>query len=524
MTLAELPLFFLDLQTTGSKPDSGAHILEMAWSSLNGDIESTLVQLPADEKIPYRIQIITGIFNEDMEAAVPVAEVFSRIENSFSGLPCVIHFAQFEKPFLAHAYEQLGKENSLNILCTHEIAKRLFPNLPTRGIKGLAGYFGFPSSDLKRSAQQVAATKVIWKGLVAALAEQGIHSYEELQQWLQITPKGTRTKYEYPLPKEKRLSLPDQPGVYRMVSKWDEVLYVGKATSLKDRVNSYFRGQKNRDPRKLEMLTQTYDLRVTVCGSPLEAALLETDEIKRLDPKYNISLKAGQRSIVFFNRDLTDFNFEQNEEYCFGPFSNPMVFDSIRNLSSCLIEGLFHDNIFYEPVDGALVESGFGLFCERNNLCKETFKSVRSVLAQGLWWNRQYDIEEEEPLEEAEGLDAVESAGAEELDEVQLTAEDIADKFERHFMRAGRSFLRAKQLTRILNADIDFHIMKEDLNSKYHLKIRKGFVNNEAPSDRVRKVQLWNGLDIDTYDRMSVLLSELNKIETQNGEVKIQPL
>ncbi len=525
MRLTEMPLYFLDLQTTGSKPESGAHILEIAWSSLEGDIESALVQLPDEEKIPYRIQIITGIFNEDMSSAISLKEVFDGIEARFSGLPCVIHFAQFEKPFLADAHEKLGRPNPLNILCTHEIAKRLFPNLPTRGIKGLAGYFGFPSTDLKRSSQQVAATKVIWRGLVSALAEQNIQTYEELQQWLQVTPKAARTKYEYPLPKEKRLSLPDQPGVYRMVSKWDEVLYVGKATSLKDRVNSYFRGQKNRDPRKLEMLTQTYDLRVTVCGSPLEAALLETDEIKRLDPRYNISLKVGQRSIVFFNHDLNEFSFEQNDEYCFGPFSSSMVFDSIRNLSSCLIEKHFHDNVFYEPIDAALVESGFDLFCERNNFAKETFMSVRSILAQGLWWNRQYDLEdsEEELLEAAESEAESSEEEVSEV-EVELTAEDIADKFERHFMRAGRSYLRAKQLTRILNSDIDFHITPEDLETKYHLKVRKGMINNQAASERVRKIQLWNGLNIDTYDRMSVLLSELEKIKTQSGQVKIQTL
>lgn len=521
MKLVDLPLFFLDLQTTGSKPESGAHILEMAWSSLDGEVESTLVQLPEEEKIPYRIQIITGIFNEDMDVAIPLAEAFAKIENEFLGRPCVIHFAQFEKPFLADAYSKLGKENPFNILCTHEIAKRLFPNLPTRGIKGLAGYFGFPSSDLKRSAQQVAATQVIWKGLVSALAEQGVATYEQLSEWLAVTPKTARTKYEYPLAKEKRLSLPDQPGVYRMVSKWDEVLYVGKATSLKDRVNSYFRGQKNRDPRKLEMLTQTYDLRVTVCGSPLEAALLETDEIKRLDPRYNISLKVGQRSIVFFNHDLTDFSFEQNDDYCFGPFSSAMVFDSIRNLSGCLIDNKFHDNIFYEPVDAALVESGFELFCSRNNFSKETFKSVRSILAQGLWWNRQYELESDDEEVVAEVSAEIDDLSEE---EIELTAEDIADKFERHFMRAGHSYLRAKQLTKILNADIDFQITSDNLNSKYHLKVRKGFITHEAPSERVKKIQLWNGLDIDTYDRMSVLLSELAKIKSQNGQVQIQAL
>jgi DNA polymerase-3 subunit epsilon len=519
-----MPIFFFDLQTTGSKPESGAAILEAAWTSADGNTEASLIQLPNEEKIPYRIQMITGIFNDDMAAANPAETVFVSLEEKFAGHRCVIHFAQFEKPFLAHQYSQFQKEFPFEILCTHEIAKRLFPNLPTRGIKGLAGYFGYPSQDLKRAAQQTAATKAIWEGLTAELLKQGIETWDQLQEWLQVTPKVKKTKYEYPLDKEKRLKLPDQPGIYRMISKWDEILYVGKATSLKDRVNSYFRGQKNRDARKLEMLTQVYDLRVTVCGSPLEAALLETDEIKKWDPRYNISLKAGHRNVVFFNHDMTDIDYEQSEEFHLGPFSSSLVFDSLRNLRECLVKGKFHDNVFYEPIDAVLVEDGFRIFCERNSLSADTFKSVRNMLALGLWWNRQFDLlEEEEPEELDASAEEKEELNSDEIGElIELTAEDIADKIERHIMRAGRTYLRAKELTKILNADISYHPAEAEMEAPYKIKVRGGFINNEANEERVPKTSLWNGLTIDTYDRMSVLLMELGKIRTQEGSVEIQ--
>lgn len=517
MILNSMPLFFLDLQTTGSKPESGAHILEMAWADQTSDIQSSLVQLPDDEKIPYRIQLITGIFNEDMDAARPLADLFSNLENDYTDRPCVIHFAQFEKPFLTDAFAKLGKDNNLEILCTHEIAKRLLPNLPTRGIKGLAGYFGFPSTDFKRSAQQVEATRVIWQGLIKLLSEQGVETYQQLQEWLMATPKTSRTKYEYPLPKEKRLTLPDEPGVYRMVSKWDEILYVGKATSLKDRVNSYFRGQKNRDPRKLEMLTQVYDLKVTVCGSPLEAALLETDEIKRLDPRYNISLKANNRGLIFFNRDLSEMNFEQSSEFYIGPFSSSMVFESLRNLTACVLSGEFHDHIFYDLIEGSLVREGLKIFCERYSLQNENI-NMRSFIAMGIWWNRQYEIVEEE--ETTDEVELLEEEPSDKIEAVVLTAEDVADKIERHVMRAGKTYLRSKEITRMLNADIDFKISNED--RRYKLKVRRGQVSGDDTQDRISKVQLWNALDINTYDRMSVLLMELGKIKTASGEVTIQ--
>ncbi|WP_374029702.1 GIY-YIG nuclease family protein [Bdellovibrio bacteriovorus] len=531
MSLKNLPVLFLDLQTTGAKPDT-ANILEMAWGSKTKKL-SYLVQQPEGESIPRRIQYITGIFEEDMDEAQRLSDVLKVLKDFIAehvGLHpvAVIHFAQFEKPFLLDAYEKIQEEMPFSILCTHEIAKRLFPNLPTRGIKGLAGYFGFPSGELKRGDNHVQATEVIWNGLADALETKGITSLETLQQWLQETPKAARVKYEYPLPKEKRLSLPKQPGIYRMISRWGEVLYVGKATSLHDRVNSYFRGQKNRDTRKLEMLTQVWDLHVTPVSSPLEAALLETDEIKRLDPPYNVSLKVGARSMAFFNRDFTSVSHEHDEEHCIGPFSNSMVLDSMLKLNHSLTCEEFDENMFYEPIDAELLKDGFELFCQRHEVDKLSFTSMRSILALGLSWvrglNEEDDVEEDIETEESE-VTATEASSPSEGDEdveseeeleVELTAEDIADKFERHFIRAARAYLRTKKLTRLLNVDIQF-----ELKSPVILKIRQGNIVHE---DSPITAKSWKNLSIETYDRMTVLYTELEKLRAQDCNLKIHKI
>ena len=68
------------------------------------------------------------------------------------------------------------------------------------------------------------------------------------------------------------------------------VLYVGKAASLHHRVNSYFRKQNGVPERLLEMLSQARAISFDVTPSPLEAALLEPDEIKRHRPPYNVAL------------------------------------------------------------------------------------------------------------------------------------------------------------------------------------------------------------------------------------------
>jgi hypothetical protein len=83
------------------------------------------------------------------------------------------------------------------------------------------------------------------------------------------------------MPRDVRLSLPHAPGIYRMLRTDGGVLYVGKAASLHHRVNSYFRKQNGVPERMLEMLSQARAISFDVTPSPVDAALLEPDEIKR---------------------------------------------------------------------------------------------------------------------------------------------------------------------------------------------------------------------------------------------------
>ncbi len=91
--------------------------------------------------------------------------------------------------------------------------------------------------------------------------------------------------------KEKIKNLPHQPGVYLMKNSKSEIIYVGKAKSLKNRVSSYFRAIHNHEPKvyKMVMNVATFDYIVTL--SEFEALLLECSLIKQHNPKYNILLK-----------------------------------------------------------------------------------------------------------------------------------------------------------------------------------------------------------------------------------------
>jgi excinuclease ABC subunit C len=85
-------------------------------------------------------------------------------------------------------------------------------------------------------------------------------------------------------------TLPDAPGVYRMLNAAGEVLYVGKAKSLKKRVASYARGGVHAD-RLARMVAETAEMIFVTTASESEALLLESNLIKRLKPRYNVSYR-----------------------------------------------------------------------------------------------------------------------------------------------------------------------------------------------------------------------------------------
>ena len=134
-------------------------------------------------------------------------------------------------------------------------------------------------------------------------------------------------------------ALPKRPGVYRMFGAEQELLYVGKARSLKDRVSTYF-AASNVDPKVQALVQQITAIEVTVTNSETEALLLEYNLIKAHKPRFNIVLRddksfpyiqlcAGHRfARLAFYRGPRSVN-----ERFFGPFPNAgAVRDTLNQL------------------------------------------------------------------------------------------------------------------------------------------------------------------------------------------------
>ena len=90
---------------------------------------------------------------------------------------------------------------------------------------------------------------------------------------------------------KKELTLiPKLPGVYRMLNNQGDILYIGKAKNLPNRLKSYI-AEKNHIIRTERMLSQTRKLEITTTSNESEALLLEANLIKKHKPKFNILLR-----------------------------------------------------------------------------------------------------------------------------------------------------------------------------------------------------------------------------------------
>ncbi len=118
------------------------------------------------------------------------------------------------------------------------------------------------------------------------------------------------------------------PGVYIFKNQYGGVLYVGKASSLRNRVRSYFQDSRSLDPKTRELVEQITDFEVIRTDTASEALILENELIKRYLPKYNIMLKDG-KSYPYIRitneewpRVFSTRNIVQDGSRYFGPYTS----------------------------------------------------------------------------------------------------------------------------------------------------------------------------------------------------------
>jgi excinuclease ABC subunit C len=148
--------------------------------------------------------------------------------------------------------------------------------------------------------------------------------------------------------------IPDAPGVYEMIGKDGEILYIGKAVSLRNRVRSYFQDSAIHHPRTTAMVEKVVDVRTIVVTNEVEALILEANLIKRHQPAFNVRLRDDKRypylkvtNEPFPRVVFTRFVKDDGARY-FGPYTNA---HGLRELID-LVRLVFPLRTCREPIDG----------------------------------------------------------------------------------------------------------------------------------------------------------------------------
>ena len=523
--LSQLEVLAVDCQATAAAPRG--HLLEIGWARVRTTIthaHACLIALPDGEQIPPAVARITGISDGMMRTAVDGHVAWRELSDQAASLtqqpaPTVIHFARFEQPFLRTL---AGGEPPLDIVCTNDIARRLLPDLPRRSLRALAGYFGRAVGTLRRSADHIEATAFVWRELVRLLEDDGVETWGALHEWL-ATPIDSpkRGRRVWPMPREVRLSLPDRPGVYRMLRTSGDVLYVGKASSLHDRVNSYFRKQHGVDERLLEMLSQARAISFDVTPTPLEAALLETDEIKRQRPPYNVALTVDDRALWFTSPDLSQRSPHPSPACPLGPFASAETLDQFGALARADRTALGSGR--YGP-DAATFDAGYERLCATHSeLSRADLSAHTRLLRLGtrLWREGRRDHGEDED-ENTTGTGRGVTPWTPEL--VQVSLEWLA-------LRAALVRRRPMWLTRLVDASV---VLREPASTDARLiVIEKGDIVLSAavdadatppiPPGYQRPVMARREVFTVTYfDRLRVLTTELKRLVAAGAPVALR--
>jgi DNA polymerase III subunit epsilon len=537
--LRRLPVLVLDCQATGASPEHG-HLLEIGWLVTRADlavdesaVSCSLVALPDDATIPAIVRELTGVAPDDVVGAPSAAEIWARVRAEIDRIaeggvaPAVIHFARFERAFLRalHERELPGTAFPLAPVCTHEIARRLLPGTPRLGLRALAGYFGHATDELRRSHGHVWATALVWRHLVDALAQVGVETLPDLERWLEV-PAPRPKKRVYPMPREVRLALPDTPGVYRMLRTGGDVLYVGKATSLRKRVNQYFQKQSNIPDRMLEMLSQARELDVTPTASALEAALLETDEIKRLVPPFNQALVHANRTPWFAAAELADLAPVSSPVHVLGPLGSSwhvrrwlaLVAALSRPLvpeAECrtVLAALGRPSVL--EVDPAVLQAGFASFAR--TLPPGPLDLPVMMRWGAVLWREQLALGQVPPSADEEPA-LVEDA--------PWDAEDVHERLAEVVLVLAHAVRRARWMCALVESSVAF----VDGGRARRLVLERGAIvehDVHEPGTELPVPPGWKrgaderraAFDVATFDRLRVLTTELRRVSDAGAAI-----
>ena len=286
--LHETTFCVLDLETTGGNRNADL-ITEIGVVKVRGGeclgTFQTLVN--PGRAIPPQITVLTGLTDAVVRTAPRIETVLGTLMDFLGDGVFVAHNAAFDLGFVRAALARDGRpEYRPTVVDTAALARRLVRDeVPNCSLSTLASRLRLDHVPTHRALDDALATTDLLHLLLERAAGLGVLGLDDLTVLAKLAGH----------PQARKLSmtshLPRTPGVYLFCGRRDDVLYVGKATNLRQRVRSYF-GREDR--RRIgPMLREMQQVRHVELPDPLTAEIVETRLIARLLPRYN---RAGTRA------------------------------------------------------------------------------------------------------------------------------------------------------------------------------------------------------------------------------------
>lgn len=273
----------VDIETTGGYA-ANHRITEIAIFYHDGlQITDTFHSLiNPGRNIPYYITGLTGITSEMVFSAPAFKEVAAEIHKKLEGKVFVAHNAHFDYSFLKKEFEEAGIQWQSKKLCTVRLSRKIIPGLRSYSLGSLAESLGISIANRHRAGGDAAATVKIFDQLLQRDRDSYILKALKRNSGETILPPN--------LSKQDFDSLPAQCGVYYFHDARGKVIYVGKAANIKKRIAGHFTGEA-REWSRSKIRNEIHHISYELTGNELIALILESQEIRKLWPKYNQAQK-----------------------------------------------------------------------------------------------------------------------------------------------------------------------------------------------------------------------------------------
>ncbi|MBK8700228.1 MAG: 3'-5' exoribonuclease [Saprospiraceae bacterium] len=297
----------VDIETTGGMPKRD-RITEIGIVITDGSrILNQFNSLVNPERsIPPEITRITGITDDMVADAPKFYEIAKEVVLLTDGMVFVAHNVNFDYSFIQYEFDRLGFTYSRKQLCTVKLSRKTFPGLSSYSLGNLIRHFDIEVGARHRAMDDALATAKIFCMIAAK-------SYLDEASDALIRRGIKETKLPEAISMERIRQLPETTGVYYFYDAYGKVIYVGKSINIRSRVLQHF-GQINAKSEKLMRLVNDLDFVET--GSELIALLLESEEIKLLNPEINRAQKQKDYDYTICSSTDTDgyLNFSIQKE------------------------------------------------------------------------------------------------------------------------------------------------------------------------------------------------------------------